>query len=189
MMHRQASHANSCFRLNREREFNLARRAKNLPIPKSISDSDFDEICESFKISPKKNRDMLRAVIDGATPVLLNFRRSKGRSRTVGRTVNLLPTQFRPLRRWGNGWIDSGLKGRKLSGNLTTFLVRWCPLDGCTSSFQTIALAPKIAGLAADFEDRSLDQRRLFIWNRPSSAIQRSPCRAWSGLQSNAVAA
>ena len=33
------------------------------------------------------------------------------------------------------------------------------------------SLAPKIAGLAADFEDRSLDQRRLFIWNRPSLAV------------------
>ena len=55
-------------------------------------------------------------------PVLLNFRRSKGRSRTAGRSVNLLPTQFRPLRRWGNVWIDLGLKGRKRSANLTTFL-------------------------------------------------------------------
>jgi hypothetical protein len=70
MMHRQTTQLLSA---QQRKRVNLAPRAENLPIPKRISDSDFDEICESFKISPKKNRDMLRAVIDGATAGIAEF--------------------------------------------------------------------------------------------------------------------
>jgi hypothetical protein len=37
-----------------QEEYNLATRPKILTTPRPISNSDFDEICESFKISPKK---------------------------------------------------------------------------------------------------------------------------------------
>ena len=154
-----------------EREFNLAPLAETVPIPKRISDSDFDEICGSFKISPKKNRDLLRAVIDGATAgaaELLTQQRSQPHRRDdrklVADSVSALTKVRQRLDRLG----PEGKEALREIEDLLSPLVsaRWLH-----QQFPNDSLAPKIAGLAADFEDRSQDQRRLFIWNRPSLAI------------------
>ena len=136
MMRRQITQLLSAQQRKRV-QFGTTRR--KLPIPKRISDLDFDEICGSFKISPKKNRDILRAMVDGATAGAAEFlteQRSQPHRRDDRK---LVASAIWPLRRYSDRWIDLGLKGRKPSANLRAFLVRWCPLDGCTSSFQTIA--------------------------------------------------
>jgi hypothetical protein len=149
----------------------LARRAKNLPIPKSISDSDFDEICESFKISPKKNRNILRAAVDGATAGIAEFQtqqRSQPHRRDdrelVASAISALKKVRRPLDRLGP-------KGKDALREFEDFLSPLVSARWLHQQFPNDSFTPKIAGLAADFEDRSLDQRRLFIWNRPSLAV------------------
>ena len=51
----------------------MAPRAKTLPILKHISNSDFDEICATFKI-PRNNRKILRQMIDGAIAAVAEIR-------------------------------------------------------------------------------------------------------------------
>jgi len=149
----------------------LAPLAKTLPIPKPISDSDFDEICGSFKISPKKNRDFLRAAVDGATAGAAEFltqQRSQPHRRDdrelVASAISALKKVGRPLNRLGP-------EGKEALREFENFLSPLVSARWLHQQFPNDSLAPKIAGLAADFEDRSLDQRRLFIWNRPSLAV------------------
>jgi hypothetical protein len=155
----------------RERELNLAPRSENLPIPKRISDSDFDEICESFKISPKKNRDMLRAVIDGATAGIAEFQTQQRSQPHRRKDRKLVADAISALEKVGERLDRLGPEGKETLRDCDYFLSPVVSTRWLHQQFPNDSLAPKIAGLAADFEDRSLDQRRLFIWNRPSLAI------------------
>ncbi len=91
------------------------------------------------KSLPKKNRDFLRAVVDGATAGVAEFLTQQRSQPHRRNDRKLVASAISALKKVRQHWIDLGLKGRKPSANLRTFLVRWCPLDGCTSSFQTIA--------------------------------------------------
>jgi len=146
----------------------LPARPKTLPLPRLISNSAFDEICESFKISPKKNRDALRAVIDGATAGAAEFmkeQRSQPHLRDDRKLVDdailALNKAQRLLDRLGpDGKTAMSIECERI---LSPFVsTRWLCMR-----FPADSLAPQIAGLVADFEDRSLDQRRLFIGQRP----------------------
>src|SRR5438045_2949840 len=59
--------------LGRTRRGQLAARLKIQPAPARISKLDFDEICDSFAISPQKNRGFLRAMVDSSTDFVADF--------------------------------------------------------------------------------------------------------------------
>ena len=149
----------------------MVTRAETLPIPKRISDSDFDEICESFKISPKKNRDFLRAVVDGATAGAAEFlmqQRSRPHRRTDHKLVKDTASALEEVRQW----LDRlGPEGKEALREFEHFLSPLVSARWLHQQFPNDNLALRIAGLAADFEDRCLVQRRMFIWNRPSLAV------------------
>jgi hypothetical protein len=146
----------------------LAAHPKTLPIPRLISNSDFDEICESFKISPKKNRDALRAVIDGATAGAAEFmkeQRSQPHRRDdrelVEHAISALNKAQRLLDRLGpHGKTALSIECERVLSPLVSTL--WL-----CQRFRADSLAPQIAGLVADFNDRSLDQRRPLVGQRP----------------------
>jgi hypothetical protein len=149
-------------------QYNLATRPKTLPIPGLISNSAFDEICESFKISPKKNRDALRAVIDGATAGAAEFMKEQSSQpprrddrKLVDDAISALNKAQQLLERLGpHGEIALSIECERILSPLVS--TRWL-----CQQFPADSLAPRIAGLVADFDDRSLDQRRLFIARRP----------------------
>jgi hypothetical protein len=149
----------------------LAAPTKPLPLPGRISDSDFDEICASFKISPKNKRDFLRASVDGATDGIVEFmkqQRSEPHPRDdrklVEDAISALGDLPQRLNRLGPAGKLALMQREYLLSPLVS--ARWLH-----QQFPNDSLAPKIAGLAADFEDRSLVQRRLFIENRPALVI------------------
>jgi len=159
MIHRQAD--------SRMRE-KKAARPETFPIPRLISNSAFDEICESFKISPKRNRDLLRAVVDGTTAGLAEFMSEQRTQppRRYDRTIvtgaiSALNKAQQLLDRLGpDGKIALSFECEHILSPLVS--TRWLH-----QRFPADSFAPKIAGLVADFDDRSLDQRRLFIGQRP----------------------
>jgi len=149
----------------------LVKRAEPFPIPKRISDSNFDEICGSFKISPKKNRDFLRAAVDGATAGAAEFL-TQQRSQPHRRDDReLVASAIAALKKVGRPLDRLGPEGKKALREFENFLSPLVSARWLHQQFPNDSLAPKIAGLAAGFEDSSLDQRRLFIWNRPSLAV------------------
>jgi hypothetical protein len=149
----------------------LAPRSKNLPIPRRISDSHFNEICESFKISSKKNRDMLRAVVEGATAGIAEFQTQQRSQPHRRKERKLVADAISALEKVGKRLDRIGPEGKEALREFDYFLSPVVSTRWLHQQFPNDSLAPKIAGLAADFEDRSLDQRRLFIWNRPSLAV------------------
>jgi hypothetical protein len=148
----------------------LAILAETLPIPERISDSDFDEICESFKISPNK-RERLRALIDGARAGVAEFmtqQRSQPHRRNERKLVASATSALKKARQR----LDRlGPEGKEALRSFDDFLSPLVSTRWLHQRFPNDSLAPKIAGLAADFDDRSLEQRSLFIWNRPSLAV------------------
>jgi hypothetical protein len=149
----------------------LGERPKILPIPKLISNSDFDEICDSFKISPKKNRDFLRATVDGATAGAAEFmkrQRSQPHRRDDRKLVAGAISALGKIRQR----VDRlGPEGKQALVECECFLSPLLSARWLHQRFPADALSPRIAGLAAGFEDHSLDQRRLFIGRRPSLVV------------------
>ena len=165
-----------------QEEYNLVTRPKIQTTPRPISNSDFDEICESFKISSKKNRRFLRAVVDGTTTDVAEFvtqqklqpHRRDDRKLVAGAVLALKEVRQR---------LDRlGPEGKKALREFDDFLIPLVSAGWLHQQFPNDSLAPKIAGLAADFEDRSLDQRKLFIWNRPSLALNAVLAELGQGL-------
>ena len=162
-----------------------ARAILGMPIPKRISNSDFDEICKSFKISPKRARDSLRAVVDGTVAGIAEFQtqqRSRPHLRDDRKRVKDAISAVEAVRRSLNGLGSDGK---------ASLVLYECSLSGLISPawlhhrFPDDPLAPKIAGLAPDFE-HSLDHRqcRLFIQNRPAlvtAAICEELCQVLNG--------
>ena len=138
---------------------------------------------KASKSSLKKTATCCGRWLMALQPVLLNFKRSKCRSRTVGTTVNLLRAQFRPLRRYDDGLDRLGPEGKEALREFENFLSPLVSARWLHQQFPNDSLAPKIAGLAANFEDCSLDQRRLFIWNRPSLAVNAVLAELSQGLK------
>jgi hypothetical protein len=163
-------------------QYNLATRPKILPIPRPVSNSDFDEICESFKISPKKNRRFLRAVVDGATAGVAEFVTQQKLQPHRRDDRKLVADSVLALRKVRQCLDRLGPEGKEALREIDDFLSPLVSARWLHQQFPNDSLAPKIAGLAADFEDRSLDQRRLFIWNRPSLAINAVLAELGQGL-------
>ena len=149
----------------------MATRPKILPIPRPVSNSDFDEICESFKISPKNNRRFLRAVVDGATAGVAEFMTQQKLQPHRRDDRKLVAHSVSALRKVRQCLDRLGPEGKGALREIDYFLSPLVSARWLHQQFPNDSLAPTIAGLAADFEDRSLDQRRLFIWNRPSLAV------------------
>ena len=160
----------------------MATRPKILPIPRPVSNSDFDEICESFKISPKNNRRFLRAVVDGATAgvaEIVTRQKLQPHRRDDRKLVADSVSALREVRQC----LDRlGPEGKGALREIDYFLSPLVSARWLHQQFPNDSLAPKIAGLAADFEDRSLDQRKLFIWNRPSLALNAVLAELGQGL-------
>jgi hypothetical protein len=161
----------------------LVTRAEPLPIPKRISDSDFDEICESFKISSKKNRDFLRAMVDGATAGAAEFLTQQTSSQARRRNDRkLVASATSALKKVRQRLDRLGPQGKEALRSFDDFLSPVVSTRWLHQQFPNDSLAPKITGLAADFEDRSLDQRSLFIWNRPQLAVNAVLAELGQGL-------
>jgi hypothetical protein len=160
----------------------LAARPKARPIPGLISNSAFDEICETFKISPKKSRDALRAVIDGATDGAAEFMKEQRSQPHRRDDRKLIADSVSALRKVQQCLDRLGPEGKGALREIDDFLSPLVSARWLHQQFPNDSLAPKIAGLAADFEDRSLDQRTLFIWNRPSVAINAVLAELGQGL-------
>src|SRR5262245_1522690 len=86
------------------------------------------------------------------------------------------------LKKAGQALDRLGPEGKEALREFEDFLSPLVSARWLHQQFPNDSLAPKIAGLAADFEDRSLDQRRLFIGNRPSLAINAVLAELGQGL-------
>jgi hypothetical protein len=156
-------------------------------IPTLISNSDFDEICATFKI-PRNERKILRQMIDGATAAVAE-------SATQEKS---LPLQ--PRRRYDRTHLKSAIKALEKVGTqldslgpsaqhalsaCELFLSPLVSTRWLQQQFPNDSLAPKIAGLAADFQDYSLDQRKRFVRKRPAMVVKAILAEIVNGLNSS----
>jgi hypothetical protein len=148
----------------------LAARLKIQPAPARISKLDFDEICDSFAISPQKNRDFLRAMVDSSTDFVADFvkqQASQPQLRDDRKSVKDAISALEKVRRL----LDRvGPEGKVALTECEYFLGPLVCPAWLHHRFPGDPLAPKSAGLAG-FLDPTLAQRRLFIQNRPTLVI------------------
>ena len=126
------------FSSDRERvRFGATRR--NAPIPKRISDSDFDEICGSFKISPKKNRDFLRAVVVGAAEGLAEFQAQQRSQPHRRNDRKLVAGAISALKKMERRLDRLGPEGKEALREFEDFLSPLASARWLNQQFQTIA--------------------------------------------------
>jgi hypothetical protein len=177
-MHRQITQLLSA---QQRREFDLAPRAENLPIPKRISDSDFDAICAAFKIPPKE-RKLLRQMIDGAIAAVTESV-TKEKSLPHRRdNRNHIKSAIKALEKVGRQLDSLGPSAQDALSACEFFLTRLVSTRWLQQRFPNDSLAPKIAGLAADFQDYSLDQRERFIRHRSAMVLKAILAEVVNGL-------
>jgi hypothetical protein len=150
-------------------------------IPTLISNSDFDAICAAFKILPNK-RQLLRQMIDGATAAVAESA-TKEKSLPHRRDDrNHIKSAIRALEKVGRQLDSLGPSAQHALSACELFLSPLVSTRWLQQQFPNDSLAPKMAGLAADFQDYSLDQRERFIRHRSAMVVKAILAEVVKGL-------